>query len=39
MEIRTNQDHVDQLRQELHITDQANASQPTPTLNERASCR
>ena len=34
MEIKTNQEYVEQLRQQLKITDQANASQPTPTLND-----
>ncbi len=33
-EIKTNQDYVEQLRQQLHITDQASASAPTPTLND-----
>src|SRR5208282_1178404 len=31
-EIKTNQDNVEQLRQQLHITDQANATEATPTL-------
>jgi uncharacterized protein involved in exopolysaccharide biosynthesis len=34
LEIKTNQDYVEQLRQQLHITDQASASAPTPTLND-----
>src|ERR1017187_10328581 len=33
-EIKTNQDVVEQLRQQLHITDTASASMPTPTLND-----
>jgi capsular exopolysaccharide synthesis family protein len=31
--IKTNQDYVEQLRQQLNITDQANLSSPTPTLD------
>src|ERR1039457_1156309 len=34
LEIKTNQNFVEQLRQEFHITDQAAASQPTPTITE-----
>jgi len=33
-EIKTNQEYVEQLRQELHITDDAHATQPSPTLND-----
>jgi capsular exopolysaccharide synthesis family protein len=33
-EIKTNQDYVEHLRQELHISDTANAPIPTPTLND-----
>ena len=34
--IKTNQNYVEQLRQDLHITDQANASGPTATLDDEA---
>jgi capsular exopolysaccharide synthesis family protein len=35
-DVRTNQDYVEQLRQQLHITDEdPNAIEPTPTLDAR----